>query len=906
MTSEERPERPPQVYAAFLKLVELVESLVRRPGRDKSELPLLCLVSEPGGGSPLAMVAHVFAGGDRRAPHGHVRTAGRDVRALLHEAYVALSTGNFGMDPLRFRHYALAEWLMTVDLSELPTSRWQAELARELRRNIGLRAHRDAPATAQALGGWPGLTLWLAAVVLPATMLRVLTTGSLFGIGRQFRWFMRQQYLAPRLASNFLSFAVRLTIRARDNEDQEQIDLLLVHAFLQDLRVQYRRRPWRLAAWRRTANPVLLLEGIAPTNGGYALLRLINAVRNETGQSDPLLVITHSHDVPPEGLAPADPAATGQLVPLDGVGGTFRAWREDLPAARRARRDDAWYLPVEIPPANLTPFRQRLPRIAPARPPLLSRRLVLAGLVGCLVAGVGGWQVPGIIAAREAGCLQSPLRSDGLVSTVVRGNECVGYSDSARQMFSKDTTLIAVQELIFRQNREAEAAWRIRNDHPLVTLIYLGSLTRPDALSGEETFAGEREELQGMAAAQARAFQQTSESRANPYLRIVIANAGQEMRHSAEVVRMLAKLARDDATVLGVVGLVESRDTIGEAITQLGAAGLPVIAPVLSADGIGDGSGRYLQISAPNKDEAQLVHNHTNQVLRKTKIFNYYTYGAGGRPDGESNDLYVDTLRDRLREKFGDNYRELYWTPDRDLRAQCADEFSDGVVFFGGRYGDFGAFASKLASDCSGNLPHLIGDDSVTRYMANASLRQSAPENLPVAYVAKGALAYCDQLKETADAKPVGDTGQRAGDTERRFFYSDVQTVLSLCTSDSPIGERVGLAYDATRMLLKAVTHLASGAQSLAGDTLSDQITPTRVYSTIRDGANPYYGVTGLVRFDTNGVAVGKRLTLLCATNIKEAFRGAGNVPKEIDRFPGNEEEDHAYRSPQLNREPCT
>ncbi len=424
-------------------------------------------------------------------------------------------------------------------------------------------------------------------------------------------------------------------------------------------------------------------------------------------------------------------------------------------------------------------------------------------------------------------------------------------------------------------------------------MIYFGSLTKPDALAGEETFAGEREELQGMAAAQYRAFLEAREHRADPYLRIVVANAGQEMEYSPDLVKMLTKLARDDATVLGVIGLVESRKVIKGAIRDLAEAGLPVIAPTLSADGIADASNKYLQISATNLDEAQLVYNHTTQVLNKTKIFNYYTYGAASYSEGEQNDLYVNTLREDLREKFGADYTDSFWTLDVDLRSACPDNFPDGVVFFGGRYGDFGAFANKLASDCSGNPPLLIGDDSVNRYMANAELRLSAPENLPVAYVAKGALAYCDQLT-------------RAGDYERSNFRSDVRSVLSLCMSDTAIGERVGLAYDATRMVLRAVKQIASSIQSPSGGAWNpDEITPTGVHARIRELANPYRGVTGFIRFNANGVPIGKRLTILCVPNIKIAFHTPGDVPKEIDRFPDSPEEDTAYGTPTPDRRAC-
>ncbi|MFG1954935.1 hypothetical protein [Micromonospora sp. NPDC048830] len=551
---------------------------------------------------------------------------------------------------------------------------------------------------------------------------------------------------------------------------------------------------------------------------------------------------------------------------------------------------------MEIPPADLTPYRHRLSRIVPPKPPWLARPVALVAVAAVVLAAVGVWQIPDQVARLRAGCEWPPTASGGLVRTAVRDGQCVGYSDHERQTFSTDQSLLDVQRRIFDQNRKVEAAWRVKKTHPRVTLVYFGSLTKPDALPGEETFAGEREELQGMAAAQSRAYLEANNDPAHPYLRIVVANAGQEMRYSADVVRMLSALAAEEPTVLGVVGLVESRRAVQDAIRALGNLDLPVLAPTLSADRIADASSRYLQISAPNIDEATLVHEHATRVLGKKKIFNYYTFGRVDPGEGAQDDLYVNTLRDGLRAQFGEgNYQETYWRNGVDLTPVCADRYPDGVVFFGGRYTEFGAFASKLAQACSGRVPQLIGDDSVNRYLANAAARAVAPDNLPLAYVAKGELAYCHRL--------FG-----ANDVERRSFLSDVREILSMCSPNSPIGERVGLAYDATRLHLAAVQSIAGNLAGSAGREWDPTaISPTSVYVAIRDVANPaYQGVTGLLRFDANGIADRKRLTLLCVPNIKEAFSSPSDMPREIDRHPSDPEEDRRYGTPSPVRRPCT
>lgn len=875
---ENQQEPETRVYAGLLGLIDLIRTLSRHLRRDRWLSPFLCLVSVPTSGAnsaraTLAVLGERFTEGSRRVPH--VVVNGSDpagLAELLHKAYEGLSAG-FGLPRLRFRHYPMLEWLVTVDLRDVPTNRRDRYLARELRTNLGTRTTTPADAGAHLLGGWPGLLLWLSAVLLPAAIVRLL-----FRLRGEVRWFMRQEFLSPRLEGGFIAFAGRLTRGIRDLQDRDQVERLLVHAFLQDLRLAYRRRPWRLAAWRRSACPVLLIDDLAAGGAGYRFLELVNVIRN-AGHSDPLLVVTAGNDVPPDALAPTGRAAVGSLSSLDGLAGAYLAWRQSLPVARQARTRTAWYRPVLIPGVDVPAVAPLLPRIVPAKPPLLARPLVLVGLVLALGLGVGAFYAGDVyngVRGALAGC--SPVHVEGTVRTEFVERQCIGYSDGAEQFFSDDPGLLRIQRTVFRQNGEGTRAARAKRNNPLVTLVYFGSLTKPGEVAGDETFAAEREELEGIAAAQARAYGEANNNPTSPYLRVVVANAGQEMGHAGRVVPMIAELSRDDPTVLGVIGLVESRTGTKKAIRELGGTGLPVAVPTLSADDMADSSNPYLQISAPNVDQAALIHDHVTQVLGRKRIFNFYTYGAQGQAASD-NDLYVNTLRNDLRNAFGlANYQESFWDDTVDMRGMCVDGLADGVVFFGGRYGQFGAFANRLASDCNGRAI-LLADDSVNRYMASAGSRDTAPENLPVTYVSKGSLAYCGRLAT-------------AQDTERQYFLSDIRSRstdpgfagLGLCTPGEPVGERVGLAYDTTRLLLKSANQLAAEAGGGVARWDPTLIRPRDLYRQARRLANPYHGVTGLLRFDQNGIPVAKRLTLLCATNIKQAFRTDDTVPVEVDR----------------------
>ena len=121
-------------------------------------------------------------------------------------------------------------------------------------------------------------------------------------------------------------------------------------------------------------------------------------MRNQVGVFDPLLVISASRAVPPDaGRAPGRPkydAMDSLLV--------YRAWQNQLLADRRARVDNAGYLPIGIPEMLMDAERRRArqtlgafngyeARRRVARPPWWETRLVRIGVprvvAGALLAG---------------------------------------------------------------------------------------------------------------------------------------------------------------------------------------------------------------------------------------------------------------------------------------------------------------------------------------------------------------------------------------------------------------------------------------------------------------------------------------------------------------------------------------
>ncbi|SCG81130.1 type 1 periplasmic-binding domain-containing protein [Micromonospora rifamycinica] len=845
------------------ELLALLTRLLRRPRRDDRRLPVLWLVRAATGGDPgLLLRRFVGRGAGRQVPHAVLDLAARpdlaDVPALLRELRRQLSLEAFGAARLRFRHYPLADWLMqqTLEVGVDGAGSGRANLVRRLRDRRGQRPVEEPQVSGESgVGTALQVLLWLLRRAVPSVVFRIAVSGRVPAVGSQYRWFMRQQYLAPRQSVTFLGFAERLTAGWRDGEQPAQVDKLLLHAFLEDLRQAYRRRVWRPGDWRRTAYPVLLLDGVTVGGVGHTLVRLLNDVRNETGRNDPLLVVALAAEPPPE---------TPGTRPLREADKACDEWAEAVSETRRLRRPAAWLVVLRPDADDATPPRGAVPPalVAPD-PPWWSRRFLPAAVVLVLLAGVGVW-------ADSRWTTDCHPALAGQVRVRLIAEECVGYSDHAAQVFNSEPgqeRLRAVQRRIFAQNRAAEEVWR-RSDHrrPYLTLVYLGTLTGNRTRPDEESYVSEREELEGLATAQYALLKESAAADGAALLHVVVANGGRQMRHAGPAVAMLEELAHDDPTVLGVVGLVESRASTASALRELNRVGLPVLAPTLSADRMSQNSSLYLQVSAPNADQARMIEVYARQVLRVTEAHVYYTTGERS---SLTEDLYVGTLVDGLRQRFGTRLTRLdEWSVGRRLTSECGYQ---GVLVFAGRWSEFDGFLRAL-KECGGNPPrHLVGDDSVNRYMANPGLRVNAPGNLPVTYVSKAALATCAVLR----------AAQAAGDDARGSFLNWVGSADLLdpprCRDGAgvPVGERVSLAYDAAMMMVRAVESLAARLRHADPGWRWDPhaVNPVGVHAEVlrQNAATGYPGVAGVIRYaPDSGEPVAKRLALLRVARVPD------------------------------------
>ncbi|WP_394615719.1 hypothetical protein JNUCC0626_39290 [Lentzea sp. JNUCC 0626] len=876
-------------------LLEVIRGLCDRPGffyRSKTEeivgdqpLPLLYLESEASPTAFLRALEHRLDEGRPAIPHAYV-----DVSSVTAEVAKNWPSGSRETPPLlplldvlsdrlgevhvgterltRFDHYRLVDWLTSKRLPRKPGRDDRAAVIELLRGWTGKTAQGGEEVNRAVDAFIPGLVtrlgLGLVAWVGSKVGFRWLAK-RVPGLSRESKWFMRQNFALPNHSIEFLGFAERLTLGRRESENEEQIKLLLVHAFLEDLRIAYRRRPRflpRRAGWRRTAYIPVLLDGVTKDNGGWELLELINDVRNETGEVDPLLVIAASSVQPALsqrlGTTPVSPDETADAL---------ATWREELPRKRQMLAPDARYLMIKLPFPS--PDRKKWKgapafQAAPVRWLAKSRRLeaIIAAIVVVLL-------VPGFVTVQNhfelncsiVGSAISPGISTRLME--VDGNaECLGYSDNSNQIFGSNERLRWTQQAVFAQNEEAERLHDTNPARPLVSLLYFSSLTHKD--SNPDADHSRAEELEGMLLKQR---QQNDRSSSGPLLRIVIANGGGMMKRAHDVLRdMITPLLEKDPSIIGVIGLDRSVKQTQDVITSLGSLGVPTIGTTLTEASLPDLSATYFQLIPGNARQADLVRRYAQHV-GATKVTIHHP--KLGQDDVYLTDLVglLGTELARAQVKF---QADEWNVSPQEVPSQCVEDHSTELVFFAGREEDFGEFLRAVGKDCydKNRLPRILADDAIIRFIAQKASRvQDSLAGMRVSYVSMAGLIVLAG-KACVAGKP--DPSARGGLPLDAFCagYSKLAKEIqesSLPAEDRPAkpwpGEHMGVAYDAAGLFLDAVTRAYSRRASS---------TPHRGAIGAEFRELEFYGATGRTDFKKSRVGEARNFTILEVTDLHD------------------------------------
>lgn len=782
----------------------------RRDRRDRRGLPIVPFVERQptpaGEKSPVFVWLETLLNHPRRGrlPHCYVdyRTiaaagspATEDPAAtrlrVLTATLLAMSRGlsearNQGPGRLRFRRFGLVHWLINHEITpgemDPDVALRQALRARDLLRR-GAKKTLDI-SNLQVAG-------WLQALVrfLPPLWFNAKVNGWLPGVRMEYRWLLKQPYLAPHDPGTFLGFAERLTKGECEKEDEEQLACLLVNAFLADLRRTYRRFPRFLRSARRTSYPVVLLDGVHRTNDGFRLLDLICKVRNFTGRFDPLQVFT-------SGTAPRPGA---DVHPLRRCLPAYEAWADNLQHQRRARLAPAWYLTLGLP-ASAAPTPQGHLKVA--EPVLILRRRVLVPLLVLAVLGGGGLVAYTTQEAREREQAEHcRLDSDApdFATLFTADGQCVGVSATGFAFNTQDEALTEVQQRIGAQNADAVRLHRENPRRPYLTLAYVSTLSTTTSPPGG--LDAQRESLAGIAVGQYRQLQKNGPD--DPLVRILIANAGERMGSGEFVAELLGDLAAEDPSLVGVIGLEQSRASTIRTVEKLAEVGLPMISPALSADQIPQYSPMYQQVSPNNSREAAVAAAYARTLLDSGRIGPAVRIAYSSDPD----DIYSSNLRDGVRAAFGAlavgfaveeapfeprSVDSVSGSPGAVSAARVGQQACGyrGLVFFAGRPEEFDAFLSSLNDHCRAAPPAILAADDISRFVADPDLRERYPA-IPYDYLsfAVGS-THCDPRSDLYS-------------TLSKLFPEECRD-----GRDPSLDGHAALAYDALLCFLRAAAHL--------------------------------------------------------------------------------------------------
>ena len=656
---------------------------------------------------------------------------------------------------------------------------------------------------------------------------------------------------------DFLDVAVDLaeSPNTAEGPTPELVRRALMLGLLLDLDHAVRPSLWSPRRRRRTGRFVIMLAGVRAGDAAHHLLDALG-VASERRRSDPTLVLAALIGAPPapRSLGAARPALPegADEGPVDEA--ATRAELEALVAAPGRRpvgppgavRVDVPAWPVDETVGDHTTYR---PHVVP-RPP---RRPVLVPALA--------WATVAVLVAGLAVLIVRLLGDDGCagIERPDGATERVGLSDgthacsfvAAEPATELDRGIQAIERQIADQN----AAVLDSSPGPR-TIVFFAPLT----VSGEPESAGQStlRELRGVALAQRQANANAEDDENQVPVRVRLANAGDRFRHGAEVADRIAEAARDDESIVGVVGIAQSRAASAAAIATLGDAGLPVVAGTVTGDDMVYSSRAYYQV-APNND-------------RTAEAMVAFTAGQPivGPDDGlavarnavivtDHSDAYSDNLAQNLHRHFteaGGEVPAVYSypaedesappSPGWDTRPEVVDNLRSlasrvcgaidvrrDVVFYTGRSQQFVGLLNALEVDpaCGDERLTIVGGDALTRLVEDPQVSLGGYGFLRLYYAAFGSREAPERsdsrdnfvdLYEEAYRDDMGDIAFDISDPALNF---DAMTLMHAAINDAFVEDELPTRGDVVDALASGIEFDgATGYITVHGNSASGRV----------------------------------------------------------------------------------
>jgi hypothetical protein len=317
-------------------------------------------------------------------------------------------------------------------------------------------------------------------------------------------------------------------------------------------------------------------------------------------------------------------------------------------------------------------------------------RITLA-TIAVVLAAAGGYGLNLVV--HTCGGLRSGITSIG--------GECVGITDGA-YIFSPELSTI-------EGKFKTENDW-VQTQPSYVNVVLLSPFTATP--SSPMSMALIRHSVEGTYTAQYRANHTHDFGDQQPLIRVLLANEGSREDQWQPVVHQIEALANGPHPVVAVVGLGVSVANTQHGAQDLSARHIPMVAAVLSADGLDhDHIPGLIRVTPNNTDYVGALRQYlgTRPDL-KTAIIVY---------DRSEPDLYVTTLRTAIEHGLATyltNAPQSFFgtaipsdvTPqlfDGITRNVCSE--APDIVFFAGRSTDLRAFIDSLAGPACGKKQPL-------------------------------------------------------------------------------------------------------------------------------------------------------------------------------------------------------
>ncbi|WP_063784083.1 ABC transporter substrate-binding protein [Streptomyces sp. SBT349] len=911
-------------YPGMGAFVDALQELIRQPRRRRGWLPVV-LLRDPEGGSaecarlgpalrdwlggqdaPLARHAYLervpegagslapFTALDRqlketsrRCGEGRLRLPALWLLMTVARARPELRTDH--LRPRALRDHCYAEFRTTSMLARIL---W----------DLGGHA-RESDGGGNVLGLiWHALSAWLFQW-LPRWWFGVV-------MRRRLRWFTRwgKDQLGRAQQGPFSLFAYAQELVPGETEAdgaqerQKALYRVLAQALLQDLEQAVARRP--LNPWRRRRRNrfVLLFVGVGDKDSReQQLVRELRTWAGRRGCTSALVVATGVTSL----------AERVQDLTVPDFTGAATALRDSM---RRAPEASGMVVRVPAGPAADESARYELglrPRLVVPVPRYGPATELAGGMAGAALACAG------IAAAAVLGPL--PLGEDDPCrgSTFLGADgSCVGVQDT---QVVKNAKVRDVLDQIERENadiEEATADWSGDDPRPLPrTVVYVGTLSGAEH-ELDPVLGGTLAELRGILLAQRLTNDQALEGEERVPLRLVVADAGQRFQDAPEVAHSIVELAERDPSIVGVIGMGQSRDTTYAALETLSTAGLPVIGTSGTADELLEHGNHYYQIAPTNSRAgaamAEFAANAEMVTVEEGSVRARQSLLVVDPDDSYSSSLGLAFTNGYSAERTRTLlYSPVDGNPDDDVppiegesqaslqnlaREVCSELSREPrtAVVWTARGSEIVPFLDEM-DRLSRQCPRLtmLGGDEVTNVRISESHPWDAFDRLSLYFVVGGAGPLLEKIAGTEEVSVEGRDFYQA--YHSAYDETDDAVTRALASDAHP-----ALAWDALRYLSSAVDQ-AWVTTGLSNRRLDRDLVQGVLYQGLGDGG--FEGATGWI--DSSGVEndrrTGDKLIVIVRANREaptEEVMACGILTRDDNRQRWGENEEFPCPAP--------